>query len=141
MTDINKVIFCGRLTEGITEKNFGFVGNGIARLTLNVATSRSYKKNNEWVEETSFFEVQVWNKFAESIKDKIYKGMQIAVVGELRQDRWKDNNGNNKSKVYIVADSIQFLGAKKEGGKPAEVSQFEEAFGGEAFPEDNPFGN
>ena len=124
MTDTNCVVVCGRLTEGITEKNFGYVGNGVARLSLSLAVNRSYKQNEQWVEETSFFEAQIWGKFAESLKEKVEKGKQVIVSGELRQDRWKDNNGNNKSRIYIVANSVQFVGGKNQQDNAEEENPF-----------------
>ena len=85
------------------------------------------------MEETSFFDVIIWGKTAESLKPRLTKGTQITVSGYLKQDRW-EKNGQKQSKVYINADLVEVPNvSKKEADKVAE------AFGGEAFPEDNPF--
>jgi single-strand DNA-binding protein len=63
------------------------------------------------------------------------KGTQITVSGYLKQDRW-EKDGQKQSRVQVVADMVQVPNvSKKDADKVAE------AFGGEAFPEDNPFGN
>jgi len=42
------------------------------------------------------------------------KGRQVLVCGRLQQDRWESQEGQKRSKVKVVADNIQFLGAKPE---------------------------
>ena len=60
----------------------------------------------------------VWGRQGESIASYMTKGKQVAVEGELRQDRWQDkNDGSNRSKVYIVANNIQLLGGRDGGGQ------------------------
>ena len=55
--------------------------------------------------------------------------------GYLKQDRW-EKDGQKQSRVQIIADMVKIPNvSKKEADKVAE------AFGGEAFPEDNPFNN
>jgi single-strand DNA-binding protein len=41
----------------------------------------------------------------------------VAVDGRLRWSSWEDKNGGGKrSKVDIVADTVQFLGSREDGG-------------------------
>jgi single-strand DNA-binding protein len=44
------------------------------------------------------------------------KGRQIAVDGQLRQDRWESQDGTKRSRVEIVADNINFMSAPRDGG-------------------------
>lgn len=48
------------------------------------------------------------------MKPYLLKGKQIGVEGHLKQDRWKDQQGNNRSKISIVAENVQLLGGKNE---------------------------
>ena len=41
----------------------------------------------------------------------------MRVVGRLKQNRWKDNDGKNVSKVFIVAEHIEY---KPKLVKPAD---------------------
>lgn len=107
MTDLNFVVVEGRLTSDVSEKDFGFLSTGTAKLTIHLACNKSIKKGEEWVDETSFFDVTVWGKYAENIKAKVVKGATVLVKGALKQDRWEDANGNKKSKIYINAESVK----------------------------------
>ena len=132
MTDLNKVILVGRVTRdvGTDERSFSFVGNGVAKLVVSIASNRSIKKNEKWEDEVSYFDVTIWGKVAESLKDKLVKGKQIAVTGYLKQDRW-EKDGKKQSKINIIAESVQLVG----GGKSENTS----AGTTEEFPEDCPF--
>lgn len=147
MTDFNCVILGGRVTY-ISDKDYGVVGNGFQKLTLHVASNKAKKNGEEWTEETSFFDVIVWGKQAENLKSKISKGVPLLIKGELIQNRWKDKDGINKSKIYINAESVRLLSNEKASEKPngnafqkipSNVKAVAEVFEGEAFPEDIPF--
>lgn len=118
MTDINHVILVGRVTRdcGSDERSFGYVGaNGTARANVSIAVNRSRKDaSGQWNEETSFFDVTIWGKTAENLKQYLVKGKQILVDGHLRQDRW-EKDGQKFNKVYIIAENVQLLGGGKGG--------------------------
>ena len=137
MTDINSVVLVGRITKdvGSDERSFSYIGNGTAKAVVNIAVNRGVKKGDKWEDEASFFDVVIWGKTAENLKPRLTKGTQIAVSGYLKQDRW-EKDGQKQSRVQVVADMVEVPNiSKKDADKVAE------AFGGEAFPEDNPFGN
>ena len=116
MTDLNHVVLIGRLTRdlGSDERDFGYLPNGQARANVSIAVNRSKKQGDEWIDEVSYFEVAIFGKTAENLKPYLLKGKQIAVDGHLKQDRWKDQQGNNRSKISIVAENVQLLGGKNE---------------------------
>ena len=160
MTDLNHVVLIGRLTRdlGSDERDFGYLPNSQARANVSIAVNRSKKQGDEWIDEVSYFEVAIFGKTAENLKPYLLKGKQIAVDGHLKQDSWKDQQGNNKSKISIVAENVQLLGGKGEsasagagenyqqsfipknnGNTPkAEIPQSQD-FSGDEFPEDIPF--
>lgn len=116
-TDVNHVVIIGRLTRdvGNDEKSFGYVGNGQARANVSIAVNRSRKIGEEWKEEVSYFDVTIWGKQAENLKPYLTKGKQICVEGSLKQDRW-EKDGQKFSKVSIVANTVQLLGGRADGG-------------------------
>ena len=115
MTDTNHVVLVGRLTKdlGTDERSFGYVANGQARANISIAVNRSKKNGDQWIDEVNYFDVTIWGKTAENLKPYLTKGKQIVVDGYLKQDRWKDQNGNNQSRIKIVAQSIQLLGGNQ----------------------------
>ena len=120
--DLNHVVLIGRITRdlGADERSFGYVGNGQARANVSIAVNRSHKSGEQYVEEANFFDVTIWGKTAENLKPYLTKGKQICVDGYLKQDRW-EKDGQKFSKVSIVANNVQLLGGKSDGGVPQSL--------------------
>lgn len=146
MTDLNHVVLIGRLTRdlGADERSFGYVANGQARANVSIAVNRSRKNGDQWVDEVNYFDVTIWGKTAENLKPYLLKGKQICVEGYLKQDRW-EKDGQKQSRVSIVANNVQLLGGKSDGGQSSGAPSFKPAenngYSGEEgdFPEDIPF--
>ena len=120
MTDINTVTIVGRLTRdlnGSDQRDYAFTPNGQARANISIAVNRSRKQGDQWVDEANFFNVTIWGKTAENLLPYLKKGKQICVEGYLKQDRW-EKDGQKQSRVSIVANNVQLLGGKSEGGAP-----------------------
>ena len=106
MNDLNHVVLIGRLTQDAELK---YTQNGYAISSFSIAVNRSRKNGDQWVEEANFFEVSLFGKAAENLKPYLVKGKQVAIDGELRQDRW-ESEGQKRSKVVIVANNVQLVG-------------------------------
>lgn len=135
MSDINSVVFGGRLTA---DAKVSYLPNGTAKADFSIAVNRSLKGNDgNWIDEASFFNAVLFGKRAEKLK--LVKGAKIVVIGSLRQDRWQDNNGQNRSKIYIVADSVELMSggqnASQNGGQYQQNGNFSDG----GFQEDIPF--
>ena len=143
MTDMNHVFLIGRLTRdlGADERSFGYVGNGqTARAQISIAVNRSKKEGDQWIDEVNYFDITIWGKTAENLKQYLQKGKQVAVDGYLKQDRWQ-KEGQNFSKVSIVANTVQLLGGKSdEQGAPKFTPKNQNTQPDDGgFPEDIPF--
>ncbi len=100
----NSAITCvGNITQ---DPKLEFTNNGVAKLRFSVACNRSWKKGDEWVEETSFFNCVAWRNLAEDVAGVIEKGVGVIVVGRLEQRSWEDNEDNKRSTIEVVADSV-----------------------------------
>ena len=115
MNDTNIVVEVGRLTRDLGERDFAYTPSGTARANISIAVNRSKKQGEQWVDEASFFDITLWGKTAENLKPYLTKGKQVAVKGYLKQDRW-EKDGQKFSRVCIVAEDIQLLGGKSDGG-------------------------
>jgi single-strand DNA-binding protein len=109
--DLNKVVIIGRLTRDAELKH---TGNGGSVSNFSIAVNRRVKNGDQWGDEASFFDVVLFSKQAESRHQYLLKGKMVGIDGELKQDRW-EQNGQNRSKVEIVADNIQLLGGNGNG--------------------------
>lgn len=107
MNHMNQIILEGICTEdAITKETL----HGRTLTKFSIETSNYYKDfNGDTKLHTSFFEVEVWGRVL------LYKkGQSVRVVGRLNQNRWKDINGEQRSKIIIVAEYIE---AKKQEEK------------------------
>lgn len=112
-SNVNAVTVSGNLTRDPEVKTFGDDGQ---LCKFGVAVNRSVKRDGEYTEEVSFFDVTVFGGFAGLCARKLKKGDSATIQGELRQDRWETPEGN-RSQVYIVSnqiDSEAFFRSKDE---------------------------
>jgi len=110
--DINHVVLVGRLTRDAELKS---IASGQAVCKFSIAVNRSKKNGEQWEDEPNFFDVVLWGRRGEVLHQYLNKGKMVGVDGELRQDRWQQD-GQNRSKVEIVANNIQLLGGNPSGG-------------------------
>jgi single-strand DNA-binding protein len=104
-TDLNRVILIGRLTRDAELK---YTASGQAVCKFSIAVNRNRKNGDQWVEEASFFDIVLWGRTGEALNQHLIKGKMVGIDGELRQDRWQQD-GQNRSKVEIIANNIQLL--------------------------------
>lgn len=138
MTDANNFHLIGRLCRdvGSNERDFGYLPNGTAKANISIAVNRAKKNGDNWVDETSFFDITVFGKQAENLKPYLKKGNQIYVEGYLKQDRWEKDE-QKFSKVSMIAENIQLLGGKKDSA-PAKATNENADVTTDNFPEDYP---
>jgi len=121
MTDLNRVVLVGRLTRD-AEVKYTAGGQGVC--TFSIAVNRSKRVGEQWEEEASFFDVNYWlRNGADGVTKYLLKGKMVGVDGSLRQDRWQ-KEGQNHSKVEIVATSIQLLGGGSGSGGPSSGDSY-----------------
>ena len=106
MADLNHVVLIGRLTRDAELKQ---TANGQAVCKFSIAVNRRRKNGDQWEDEANFFDIVVWGRQGESLNQYLLKGKMVGVDGELRQDRWQQD-GQNRSKVEVVANYLQLLG-------------------------------
>ena len=117
MNDTNNVTIIGRLTRD-SELTYTNTGTPICKFSIAFSSYAGKDKDNY----TSFIAIVLWGKQGESISQYLLKGKQICVTGELRQDRWQQE-GQNRSKVEIVASNVQLLGDRSQGSPRQEFDR------------------
>jgi single-strand DNA-binding protein len=115
MANLNKVMLIGNLTR---DPELKYTPGNQAVCELGLAVNRKYRtKDNEEREEVTFIDCEAWGKQAEVIKQYMAKGRPIYIEGRLKLDTWEDKNGGGKrSKLYVVADTWEFVGGGREEG-------------------------
>ncbi|MCX7030702.1 MAG: single-stranded DNA-binding protein [Spirochaetes bacterium] len=84
-----------------------YTQKGAAVCSFALASNRFFKQNEETQKEVSFFEITTWPRLAEVCGESLLKGRGVRVVGRLKQDRWTSPEGQNRSKVSIMAEHVE----------------------------------
>lgn len=111
---INKVILHGTVGR-VDTRELG--GNKVA--TLSVATSERYKnRDGEYVEDTTWHNVQVWGKAAEFVESNVTKGCQVFVDGKIQKRKYTDRNGEERESVEVRADTLSLVSKPQATAEP-----------------------
>ena len=70
-------------------------------------------KRADGTEQVDFVDVTAWNGLAEITARHLAKGRLVGVSGRIAQDEWTTESGERRQRVYVVAESIDFLDAPK----------------------------
>jgi single-strand DNA-binding protein len=112
---VNKVMLIGNLTRD-PELRYTPQGSAVCEFAVALNSSYTNKQTGQRVEEVSFIDIVAWARTAEICAEYLKKGRQVFVEGRLKQDRWESPEGKKQSKIRVVADNVQFLGARPAGG-------------------------
>lgn len=141
------VTIIGNLTSDPETKS---TKTGGSLLNFSVAVNRRWRnKQDQWEEETSFFDCTAWNELADNIAASASKGSRVIVTGRLEQQTW-EKDGKNMSKIVLVAEDcgpslrkaqvsgITKIGSGSQGSsKPQSAAQKQQAF--TSFDDEEPF--
>ena len=111
---INKVILVGNLGNDPDTK-YTQGGMAITRISLATTSVRKDKDGNQ-TERTEWHRVVFFGKLGEIAGEYLKKGSSVYVEGSLRYDKYTGSDGVEKYSTDIIADEMQMLGGKSEGG-------------------------
>jgi len=128
MNNLNSILIEGNL---VRDPELSYTPKGTAVCKFSVACNRAFKQDDQLQKEVSYFDVSTWTRLAEVCGEYLKKGRGVRVVGRLKQDRWADADGKAHSRVFIVAEHVEFKPQLKkqdgDGGKDEEEKTEEEA--------------
>jgi|TARA_E500000331_G_scaffold291649_1_gene288186 single-strand DNA-binding protein len=91
------------------------VGEGTSVVNLSLATNKTWKnKDGSKGTKTTWHSITFWNRAAEVVSEYCRKGTKILITGSLDSDKWTDDEGVERTKVYVVGDKFEFLDSKQE---------------------------
>lgn len=122
---MNLTILTGRITKDLEIKQAGQT----QVLNFSLAVDNPFKKDD-----VSFFDIVAFGKTAELLNNYCNKGSKIAVEGNLKQDRFTDKEGKNRSVVRVIANRIEFLDTKGQSNNQDKPQ-------GQSKQSSNPFNN
>lgn len=105
MPNVNVIHINGNL---VREPEMRFLPSGTELATFTIANNRSYKKGDEWQQDTTFIDCKAWGNVAKRASD-IGKGTEVLISGRISQESWETQEGAKRSKIVIVADRVDVL--------------------------------
>jgi single-strand DNA-binding protein len=94
-----------------------YLPSGTPVCEFGLAVNRKWKgQDGQLKEDVCFVDCRCFQRGAENINQYMTKGRPILIEGHLRLDQWENKEGQKRSKLYVVVDNFQFLGARGEGG-------------------------
>lgn len=111
MSNFNKVILLGNLTRD-PEVRFTREGAPVASFTLAINSNRA-RQEGDSKDDVSYIDLVAFGKQADLVKNYLEKGAPLLVEGRLQQRRW-EQEGQKRSKVEVVVQSITFMGGSRK---------------------------
>lgn len=111
---VNKAFLLGNVGK---DPELRSTQGGTAVCTLSIATSERVKdRDGTWTDKTEWHNVVCFGTTAENVAKYVRKGKQVHVEGKIQTRKWQDKEGKDRWTTEIIADRVQFLGGKEDGG-------------------------
>ena len=126
MSDFNKVIIIGNLTRDPETRT---MPNGTAICKIGLASNRDYMAaDGTKRQDAVFVDCDAFGKTAEAMQKWLKKGRKVLVEGRLKLDQWDDKEtGQKRSRMGIVVESFNFVGARDDTPEPSQPQARSEA--------------
>ena len=140
MKGLNVVTLGGNLTRDAvlktTDGGFSILEFGVA-----VNESRKNQQTGEWDEYPNYVDCKVLGKRAESLERFLSRGTYVALTGRLHQSRWKNNDGQNRSRIEVVVDEIHFETRRDDSDEydQQQAEAYADSVAQDVYDEDIPF--
>ncbi|MDO6460750.1 single-stranded DNA-binding protein [Granulosicoccaceae sp. 1_MG-2023] len=112
---INKVILIGNLGQD-PQTRYTPSGGAVTNFSLATTDSRMDKQSGQRQERTEWHRVVMFNQLAEVAGQYLRKGSQVYIEGRLQTRKWRGKNGQDRYTTEVIANDMQMLGGRGEGG-------------------------
>jgi single-strand DNA-binding protein len=118
MASLNKVLLIGNLGR---DPETRYLPSGGAVCNFSIATSERFTdKSGQKQERTEWHNIVMYGKLAEIAQQYLKKGSNVYIEGRIQTSKWQDKQtGQDKYRTEIVADQMQMLGGRGQGGGSA----------------------
>jgi len=112
---LNRVFLMGNLTRDIEVRH---TSQNMAIAKMGLAVNRKFKtQSGEQREEVTYVDCDAFGRTAEVMAQYLRKGRPVFIEGRLKLDQWQDQQGNNRSKLFVVVESFQFVDSGQGGSQ------------------------
>ena len=106
---MNSAILVGRVGQDPEIKYFE---SGKSKTTFSIAVDRWNPKTKQ--READWFNIQLWDKKAESAAEWIKKGSMVSIEGKIMISKWQAPDGEMVERYLINATDYSFVGSKRD---------------------------
>jgi single-strand DNA-binding protein len=97
--------------------------SGTEICSMRIAVKRAGRNN-----EPGYFELKAFGSQAKACAEYLSKGREVAVDGRLRFEEFETRDGQYASRVYVIADQVEFLTSRRpsegdDNGQPDPAGQ------------------
>lgn len=93
-------------------------GTQVLTFSMAVSDRKRNPQSGQWEDVTNWIPCVVFGNRADSLSKFLTKGMKCAVEGKLRQSSYKDKSGQNRSKIEVIVDEVEFMSQSKAQNQP-----------------------
>jgi single-strand DNA-binding protein len=111
MAGVNKVILLGNLGA---DPEVRHLEGGSVVANISIATSESYTKNGQRMEQTEWHKVELWDRLAELAEKYLTKGNTVYIEGKIRTNTYQDKEGVTRYDKRIRATNMTFVGGRND---------------------------
>lgn len=115
---VNKVILIGNLGRD-PEVRYSAAGNPVCTISLATKYTRKDKATGEKTDAVEWHRVVLYDRLAEIAGQYLKKGRPLYIEGHNKTRKWQDKDGREIYTTEVIADNLQLLGGRDEGGAPA----------------------
>ena len=111
---LNLILLIGNAGRD-AELRYTATGRPVAGFSM--AVSRNYQVNNEWQQETEWFNVSAWGQQAENVANSVRRGSRVFVEGRLSTREWTNQSGVTRTNLDVNAFRVINLTRREEDGE------------------------
>lgn len=118
---INRVVCSGNLTR---DPELRQTQTGTSVLTFGMAVNDRQKNSQtgEWEDYPNFIDCTLFGARADGLSKHLHKGIKVVIDGRLRWSQW-ERDGQKRSKIEIIVESLDFASAKNQQQNPQSNPQ------------------
>lgn len=125
---LNKIMIIGNLGA---DPELRYTPGGKAVTELRVAVNDNRKgPDGEWIEETLWFRVSVWEQAAERLAEQLRKGNKIFAEGQLRAREYEARDGQKRTSLELAFARVVNLERRPrddDGGSGGSGTAYDDA--------------
>ncbi|MCV0403950.1 MAG: single-stranded DNA-binding protein [Chloroflexi bacterium] len=122
---LNKMMIIGNLGA---DPELRYTPSGKAVTDLRVAVNNNQRgSDGEWIEETLWFRVSVWEQAAERLAEQLRKGNKVFAEGQLRVREFEGRDGEKRQSLELAFARVVNLERRPRDEGGSEGAGYDDA--------------